>query len=331
MQMLVLGGTAWLGRQVAEQALARGHEVTCLARGTAPAPPGATFVRADRDRDDALAPVADHVWDTVVDVAMQPGHVRRAVRDLRARHRVLVSTVSVYAPSAQPDLDETAPVVPALEADSFTEMSDYGAAKVACEEAVLAAGVPAAVVRAGLIGGPGDETGRTGYWPWRFAHPSGPDVLVPDDPDLPTDIVDVRDLATWLVRLAEEGTDGVLNGTGEPTTLGEVLDLSAEVASEHLGRHAAPPRPVAPARLLELGVAPWAGPCSMPLWVPDREIGGFARWDTTRSRAAGLVTRPLAQTLCDVLTWEETGRTSPRRAGLTDEDERRLRAALDAG
>src|SRR6185503_13006694 len=101
MRMLVLGGTAWLGRTVALEALRRGHDVTCLARGSADPPPGATFVSADRDLDDGLAAVADGTWDAVVDVTRHPGHARRAVRDLVARHRVLVSTGNVYARSEE--------------------------------------------------------------------------------------------------------------------------------------------------------------------------------------------------------------------------------------
>ena len=86
----MLGGTAWLGHTVALEALRRGHDVTCLARGSSEPPPGATFVTADRDLDDGLAAVAGEAWDAVVDVTRHPGHARRAVRDLAARHRVLV-------------------------------------------------------------------------------------------------------------------------------------------------------------------------------------------------------------------------------------------------
>ena len=93
----MLGGTAWLGRTVAREALARGHDVTCLARGSAPPPDGVAFVAADRDADDGLAVVAGSRWDAVVDVSRQPGQVRRAVRDLDTGHRVFVSTGNVYA------------------------------------------------------------------------------------------------------------------------------------------------------------------------------------------------------------------------------------------
>lgn len=324
MQILMLGGTGWLGGETVREALRRGHEVTCLARGTRPAPEGARLVRADRDDPQPLAPVAGRTWDAVLDVTDQPGRVREAVRSLRAGHWVYVSSASVYAEGREVDRSEDAPVVDPLDGDRYEDMEDYGAAKRACEHAVLGAPAPAAVVRAGLIGGPGDGSGRSGYWPWRFAHPSGPDVLVPDDPDLPTALIDVRDLARWLVGVVENRTEGVLNATGPTTTLGAVLEAAEQVAGGP-----APARPVDPARLLELGVAPWAGPCSLPLWLPMPELRGFATLDTSRARAEGLTTRPVADTLRDVLAWEVTGRTRPRGAGLSDEDEQRVRARLD--
>lgn len=326
MELLVLGGTAWLGSTIVSLALGRGHQVTCLARGTSPAPDGATLVRADRDEDDALAAVAGRRWDAVVDLATHPGHVRRAVRDLRGDHLVLISTASVYAPSPEVDRDETAPLAEPLVGERLHEPEDYPGAKVACEQAVLGAEAfpTSTIVRAGLIGGPGDRTARSGYYPWRFAHPTGADVIVPDDPDLPTAIIDVRDLARWVVQVVEERTAGIFNAAGPTTSLDEVLTLSREVAAGP-----ASPRPVSPDRLLELGVLPWAGPCSLPLWIPEPEMRSSATLGTRRARAAGLTTRPLRETLRDALAWEESGRTTPRLAGLSDDDERRLRRQLD--
>ncbi len=215
----MLGGTAWLGRTVAEEALRRGHDVTCLARGSAPAPQGATFVTADRDADDGLAPVADTEWDAVVDVSRQPGQVRRSVRDLHTAHHVLVSTGNVYAAFDALEQDEDSPLREPLDGDVMEDMETYGEAKVACEQAVLGSGTLATVVRSGLIGGPGDASGRTGYWPWRFAHPVAEEVVVPDDPDFPTAMVDVRDLAAWVVSVVEERTGGAFNATGPTTPL----------------------------------------------------------------------------------------------------------------
>jgi nucleoside-diphosphate-sugar epimerase len=320
--MLVLGGTAWLGRTVAQEALRRGHDVTCLARGSADPPPGATFVTADRDLDDGLDAVAGETWDAVVDVTRHPGQARRAVRDLAARHRVLVSTGNVYARFDVVEQGEDSPLRGPLDGDLMTDMEVYGEAKVSCESAVREADGTATIVRSGLIGGPGDWSGRTGYWPWRFAHPVGERVVVPDELDFPCAMIDVRDLAAWLVTAAENSIDGTFNATGPTEALGEVLAVAAEVAGS-----SARPLPVGRELLAELGVAAWMGPASLPLWIDDVEWRGFATLDTSRARAAGLVMRPLAETLCDTLAFEET-RTEPRRAGLTDDDERRVQEAV---
>ena len=318
----MLGGTAWLGRTVALEALRRGHDVTCLARGSEDPPPGATFVSADRDLDDGLDAVASETWDAVVDVTRHPGHARRAVRDLSARHRVLVSTGNVYARFDALEQPESSPLRGPLDADLMTDMEVYGEAKVACENAVRDAEGTATIVRSGLIGGPGDGSGRTGYWPWRFAHPVGSRVVVPDELDFPCAVIDVRDLAAWLVTATEDRLDGTFNATGPTMPLAEVLTVAARVSGS-----TAESLPVDRERLAELEVGAWMGPASLPLWIDDVEWRGFATMDTSRARSAGLVTRPLEDTLRDTLAFEET-RTVPRRAGLTDDDERRVQEAV---
>lgn len=209
-----------------------------------------------------------------------------------------------------------------LDGDLMTDMAVYGAAKVACESAIRNADGPAAIVRSGLIGGPGDWSGRTGYWPWRFAHPVGQRVVVPDAPDFPCAVVDVRDLAAWLVTAAERRLDGTFNATGPTTTLGQVLATSARVAGS-----TATPLPVGRERLAELGVGAWMGPTSLPMWIDDIGWRGFTTLDTALARARDLTTRPLEDTLRDTLAYEE-GRTVPRRAGLTDDEERRVQEAV---
>ena len=171
MRLLILGGTQFLGRAIAAHACAMGYDVTCAARGvTGLAPPGARFIRVDRDEPDGLAPLAGEAFDAVVDVSRHPGQVRRAVAALKARvgHWTFVSTVSVYADiSTNGQRADTAPIraPTALEIEHSTEET-YGAAKVACEQAV---GENALVCRAGLIVGPEDPTGRFTYWPLRLA------------------------------------------------------------------------------------------------------------------------------------------------------------------
>ncbi|MFV0464380.1 MAG: NAD-dependent epimerase/dehydratase family protein [Nostocoides sp.] len=231
MRLLLLGGTGFLGRAVAQAALSHGVAVTCLARGSAHVPVGADLVRADRDLDDALAAVAGQPWDALVDLSRQPGHVRRAVRDLTARRWVFISSASVYARFDRPEQGEDAELIAPLAGDVLTDMGQYGAAKVACEASIRASTDSWTIIRPGLIGGMGDVTGRSGYYPWRFAHPTGLDVLVPPDLTFPVSLFDVDDLATWVVTCALHRTQGVFNATGDTTTLGRVLQTARTVAS----------------------------------------------------------------------------------------------------
>jgi nucleoside-diphosphate-sugar epimerase len=326
MRLLLLGGTAWLGHRIAATALERGHRVTCLARGDG-IPDGATLVRADRDDPAALEAVARERWDAVIDVARQPGHVRRAVAALEpvAERYLFVSSCSVYASQARVGADESEPTFEPLEADVMESPEDYGRAKVACERAVLEGfgAERSLIARAGLIGGPGDPSGRTTYWPWRFSHPStaGGPVLVADAPDLPTAVIDVRDLAAWLVEAAAGARSGVMNAMGRPLPLPDHLELVQSLAG-HRGRVVAAPEPW----LIEHGVAQWSGPRSLPLWLADPDWYGMNARSIDRALAAGLVLRPLEQTVRDILTEQSA---PPVGAGLSDDDERGLLSELD--
>ena len=333
MRLLVLGGTAWLGRTVAADATGRGHKVTCLARGdSGKVVPGVEFLRADRDRVDAYDRVIAERWDAVIDVARQPGHVRRAVTGLEpvAERCLFVSSGSVYASQRELDQDESAPLLAPLESDVLDSMELYGEAKVACENAVIAGFGPdrCLVARVGLIGGPGDSSGRSGYWPWRFSTPSSlaGAVLTPDAPDLPTAMIDVRDLAVWLVSCAEAGRTGVFNVAANQMPLPEHLAV-AQMLSGHCGQLLAAPD----GWLAEHGVQEWSGPRSLPLWLHDRDWYGMNARDTTRARTAGLRSRPLEETLIDMRAWERSRpQPGPHGAGLTDQEERDLIDALRA-
>lgn len=327
MRLLVLGGTAWLGRYVAATALARGHVVTAMARGeSGAAPRGVEMVLADRDRPDAFAWAMQRTFDVVVDVSRQPGHVRRAAAALagRAGHAVFVSSASVYAEHRAVGQDESTATFAPLADDVMADMSAYGAAKVACERALLEGfgSDRTLIVRSGLIGGPDDHTARSGYWPWRFAHPSGPDgtVLVPDCPDLSVQLIDVRDLARWLVVAAEGNLSGTINAVGDVVRLSDFLDTARGVAG-----HTGPIMAVPPAWLREHDVTEFMGSRSLPLWIDDDEWRGFMAYDPARARAAGLHPRPLQETLTAVLDYENHRPAhKPRPSGLTDDEERAL-------
>jgi len=196
---------------------------------------------------------------------------------------VFVSSSSAYASQEAIGQNEDVPRLDPLNADVMASMEDYGAAKVACENAVLAGfgSGRTVIARAGLIGGPGDLSGRTGYWPWRFAHPSGDDgaALVPDAPELSTAIIDVRDLAAWLVRRAEGGPVGTFNAMGMPVPFLEHI-YAARAAAAHDGSIVR-----APERwLADHGVGEWSGPRSMPLWLADRAWYGMNARSIERAR-----------------------------------------------
>jgi nucleoside-diphosphate-sugar epimerase len=328
MQILVLGGTAWLGRLIASTARRHGHDVTALARGASgQVPPGVALVAADRTVTGAYDAVARQRWDAVVEVARQPSHTASALGALEANgngraHWVFVSSCSVYADHDQPGAAEDAALLaPSTGDDDGWET--YGARKVACEELLRGALAPnrLAVLRSGLIAGPGDHTDRTGYWPLRLAHPATDDgTVLGVDSSLSTQVIDVRDLAAWVVHVAEDAMAGTFNATGPPVPLPDHL-----AAARRVSGHTGDLVPVSPEWLLERDVQPWSGPRSLPLWLPLPEYAGFMARDTSAAQAAGLTCRPLEETLEDTLIWElRQGPGRPRQAGLSPADERQL-------
>jgi nucleoside-diphosphate-sugar epimerase len=323
MRLLILGGNQFLGRAIATYACATGHDVTCAARGLAgPMASGTRFVRVDRDASDGLEPLMAQEFDAVVDVSRHPGQVRRAVAALKRPnvHWTFVSTVSVYADNRTPaQRADRAPLRPPT-APEVEQSSDetYGAAKVACEQAV---GEDAFICRPGLIVGPDDPTGRFTYWPARLAR--GGEVLAPGTPDDAVQFIDVRDLAQWIVHAAEVGLTGIFDGIGPALSRGELLRTCAAALGSSCTFTW-----VDRAYLEQHDVRRWAGPRSLPLWLPLPDYAGFATRDTTPARDAGLAVRPLAETARDTLDWLRASNGAV--VGLTAHEESDVLAAWHA-
>jgi nucleoside-diphosphate-sugar epimerase len=328
MRILVLGGTAFLSAEIVRQAVAAGHQVACLARGSAgDPPPGARWIKADRSLGVNAYDGVSGEWDAVIDVARDPRLAQSVLGALAARtaHWTFVSSCSVYADHSVPGAAEDAPILPPLPPGTDSTAENYGESKVAIEEATLEATAGRAhLCRAGLIAGAGDGSDRYGYWPARFARDSKP-VIVPRIDNHSTQVIDVRDLAAWILLAAEQGTTGALNAVGDQVPFGQYMGTSRDIAG-HTGSVVTAPEDW----LVDQGVAYWAGPDSLPLWLPPHHEGFMAR-SNHAARAAGLVLRPWQETLEDTLRDERVrGLDRPRKAGLAPDTEARLLSRLGA-
>jgi 2'-hydroxyisoflavone reductase len=318
MRILVLGGTLFLGRHVVDSARERGHELTLFNRGqTRPELyPDVEKLRGDRDGD--LAALAGRDFDAVVDTS---GRVPRLVSETldalgAIGHYTFVSTISVYADLSTPPTESS----PLAELQEPTEVWEeaYGELKVLCENVVRERFPDAFIPRPGLIVGPWDPTGRFTYWPTRLA--AGGRALGPLPRDADTQVIDVRDLAEWVVRAAEEGLGGTYNAIGPVTSRERVLETCASVAGA-----GAELVWVDPDFLHAQGVEEWM---ELPLWLYDEKYRGMLSVDASPAFAAGLRTRPLEETVRDTLAWTRSG-DAPTEfpAGLDREKEQ---AVLDA-
>lgn len=314
MKLLLLGGPKFVGRAVIDAALDRGHDVTLFNRGTTGADLYPELERITGDRDGGLDGLRGREWDAVIDTS---GYVPRLVgasaRLLEGAvgHYVFVSSIAVYASFAEP-VDEESPLAELTEPGSEEVSEHYGALKVLCEHEVEESfPETSTLVRAGLIVGPHDPTGRFTYWPHRVAR--GGDVLVPGPAWRPAQFIDARDLADWMVSAAETRLAGAFNATG-PSTMGSVIDSARRVSGS-----SARSVEVDDAFLSAQEVGEWI---ELPLWIDPgneawRRLGEVG---AERAIAAGLRFRPLDETVEATLAHAElvdgVGLTPEREAEL---------------
>lgn len=297
MKLLLLGGTEFVGRAIADEALAGDWQVTVFHRGHHEPPPGVTDLRGDRATAAGLAALDQGRWDVVVDTWQgAPAAVRDTARLLadRVDHYVYISSRSVYAHPARPGLPEDGPLVEASPDDGPV---DYARAKAGGELAASAAfGDRALLVRAGLILGPREYVGRLPWWLSRIAR-GGP-VLAPGPRGLELQYLDVRDLAVWVLAAARRGLGGPYNLVSPPghTTIGELLETCVRVTGADAELRWTPPETI-----LAAGIRPWT---NLPIWLPPGDLhDAMHRGDASKAVAAGLRARAIGETVADTWAW----------------------------
>lgn len=326
MKLLVLGGTAFVGRAVVAEALARGDEVTTFNRGrTGTSPDGVEGLHGDRTRPDDLDVLAGRTWDSVVDTwAGAPRHAGMTARLLAGAvgHYGYVSSVSVYSWPIPVGVTEDDPVV---DARPDADTTEYPADKRGAELAVLEGYGDALLARSGLILGPHEDIGRLPWWLRRME--AGGEVLAPGPPDLALQYVDARDLAAWMLDRAELGTTGpfnVVSAPGHTTTAGLLAACQAATNgdAELVWADAD--------FVLAQGIEPWT---ELPVWVPpEGELLAMHRADTSAALGSGLHCRPVAETVTDTWNWQRELPNVPQREGRPAPglDPAKERRALDA-
>ena len=327
MDLLVLGGTRFVGRHAVEAALARGHQVTLVHRTATDLFPDAEHVLLDRTTGpDALAPLAGRTFDGLLDVC---GYVPRVVRDScrvlagSVGHAAFISSVSAYAPPLGDDIRD-APLWPVGDlrdegaSEEITNES-YGPLKVACEEEFLSFFPTASIIRPTYVVGPDDYTDRFGYWVRRMSE--GGDVLAAEPHDAPMQLIDARDLGEFTIHLIEQRTAGAFDAVG-PSMTYTVADMLA-ACSRASGSPDNFVHGVDRAWLAEHGVI--AGD-DLPLLDDPSEAYGFAR-SPQPAQDAGLRLRPVEDSARDALLWDRARGLPEMKGRVTREQEAELLAA----
>ena len=326
MKLLILGGTAFLGRAIADAALLRGDDVTLFHRGKTNPDlfPQAEHILADRDG--GLDVLAGRGFDACVDTS---GYVPRIVGDSAQSlvgsvgRYAFVSSLSVYAPPLGAVTDESAPVG-TLEDPSIEAITGetYGPLKALCEDEVRRTfGERALIVRPGLIVGPHDPTDRMSFWPWRIAQ--GGEVLAPGRPDRAIQMIDVRDLAAWILRMLDRRGSGTYNASSMP---GDLTMEAFLTTCQRVSGSDAVLQWIEDAFLLEQEAGGWV---ELPLWIPESDpmAQGFFGFTSEKAIGQDMTFRPLEETIRDTLDWLATRLDDHAwRAGMARDKEQAILA-----
>lgn len=330
LNVLILGGTRFVGPHFIDAARAHGHSISIFNRGRTNVGRVKDVEVLNGDRDGQLDALKGRKWDAVLDTSgYVPRHVRLSAALLAENvpHYLFVSSISAYASLAKAN-DENSPVGKLK--DETVEKVDgetYGPLKALCEQAAEKA-MPGrvTVLRPGLIVGPDDNTDRFTYWPARVAR--GGEVLAPNSPADGIQIVDVRDLAAFTLRSIETKTLGTFNLISSPGqfTIGGLLDACVQAAAND-----ARPTWVPADFLAAQKVAGWS---DMPVWLHAvGDEAGYADTSDARAKQAGLSIRSMIETVRDTLAWHRSRPAEQQaklKAGIAPEREKEVLAAWHA-
>ncbi|MBA2368443.1 MAG: NAD-dependent epimerase/dehydratase family protein [Candidatus Protochlamydia sp.] len=321
LKILILGGTTFLGPHLVHDLQENGHEVTLFNRGTQ----SNHFTNVEQlhgDRDGNLEALKGKNWDAIIDTsATLPRLVQDSSEFLAhsTKHYTFISSIGVYQDFHQPKINEDYPLAK-LEDEKSEEITEktYGGLKAACEKIILDYFPNSClIIRPGLIIGPLDPTERFSYWPIRIE--KGGDILAPAPSDQLLQYIDARDLAKWIVAMIEQKATGIYNATGPdaPITFEKVLRTCQHVSTKNSTFTWA-----AEDFLIEHHVQDWT---ELPLWLSSkRNMPGFLNVSIDKALQAGLVYRPLSETIQAILAWDKKRGSKSGKIGLNPDKEQTL-------
>lgn len=306
MNILIIGGTRFVGRHLSDSLLCRGHDLTLFHRGeTNPN----VFPRVDRifgDRETELENLGDKSWDVVIDTCgYYPEHVQKSVAYLadKAERYVFISSAAVYEPTTEVGIDETSPLqtnpVPSNEVAWWH--TEYARNKVRCEQEVLEGFGPSnsLIVRPGMIMGPYDPMNYFTYWVVRVRQ--GGDIVAPGEKDHPLQFIDARDLASFTAEMIDQSVSDVftVDGPTEPISFSSFLETLRDYFDSDATFHW-----IDNEQLIEHGIRPDGS--GIPYWLPDPEARAYFQMSNDKALNHGLEIRPLTESADDVFHWYET-------------------------